>query len=141
MSGNSRLSIAVHALLLMEGCAARGKTHATSEEIAASVNTNPVVVRRLMPSLVAAGILAADRGPHGGYRLLKSAAQISVAEVYRAVAEGPLFGRHPTPNPNCPVGRGVDEALSSLYEQAETRVLEAFGKRSIRSLARDFVQV
>ncbi len=140
MSGNSRLSIAIHALILLDAHAAEGKGHATSEQIAQSVNTNPVVVRRLLPALVEAGLLAADRGPHGGYRLTRDTARITVADVYRAIADGPLFGKPEHPNLNCPVGRCAEGALSALYGEAEEQVLRAFSKRSIRELVREFAR-
>jgi Rrf2 family protein len=54
-------------------------------------------LEQVLQALVRAGILAGQRGPKGGYRLAKDAAEISVADVVRIVrtievAPDPLDG-------------------------------------------------
>ena len=63
----------------------------TSTEIAEKLDTNPVVVRRVLASLQQARLIESQKGPTGGSRLLKSPNSISLADVYKAVETGPLF--------------------------------------------------
>lgn len=65
MKRNSRLSAVLHALLHM----AERDRPMTSEELAACLHTNPVVVRRTMAGLREAGLVTSGRGHGGGGRL------------------------------------------------------------------------
>jgi Rrf2 family protein len=56
-----------------------------SQTLAASVNTNPVVVRRLLLALRRARLIETFAGKHGGARLRKKPADISLADIYDAV--------------------------------------------------------
>jgi DNA-binding IscR family transcriptional regulator len=60
---NSKLTVGVHILALL---AMMGETQLTSEQIAGSVNTNPVVIRRLLGLLRTAGYVESTSGPGGG---------------------------------------------------------------------------
>lgn len=97
---NSRLAVAIHILSLIS---VDEKT--SSEIIADSVNTNPVVVRRMISLLKKADILTSRAGVPGA-SLKKDPADISLLEVYRAVQkQEELFAVHENPNPKCPVGK------------------------------------
>ena len=48
MAANSRFAVAVHAATTLAYRQARGAEYVSSEELAASVRTNPVVVRRII---------------------------------------------------------------------------------------------
>ena len=98
-----------------------------SERIAASVNTNPVVIRRLLGLLRNSGLVASTRGVNAGWRLAKRPEAITLRDIYHAVEDAPLFGLHPAPpSRTCPVGRGVQPALKKIYggleEQLEQRL-------------------
>src|SRR5262245_9311383 len=56
-----------------------------SQTLAASVNTNPVVVRRLLRALRRAGLIETFAGKNGGTQLGKSPERISLAAIYDAV--------------------------------------------------------
>ena len=95
----------------------------TSDQIASSVATNPVVIRRMLGSLRKARLVASQRGKNAGWRLARRAEAISLLDVYRAVADGPLFGLHASPpNPGCPVTRAVKPALHRIYDSLESRL-------------------
>lgn len=97
---NSRLAVAIHILSLIS---MDEKT--SSEIIADSVNTNPVVVRRMISLLKKADILTSRAGVPGA-SLKKDPADITLLEVYRAVQkQEELFAVHENPNPKCPVGK------------------------------------
>ena len=64
---SSKLSVGIHMLTIF---ALKPGESLTSEFIADSVNTNPVVIRRLLGSLRDAGIVESRTGVGGGWSLL-----------------------------------------------------------------------
>ena len=132
MGANSRLTIATHALAWMGLNERMGGEVATSEQIANSVNTNPVVIRRLLGELREAGLVESRRGAGAGWRLRRAPESISLAEVYQAVEIGPLFALHPAvPNQRCPVGHGIRTALTPVYEDAEHALRAQLARTSV----------
>ena len=86
----------------------------TSDYIAGSVNTNPVVIRRILALLARASLVRTQEGARGGTTLARPAEQIDLLAVYRAVEGGGLFALHPQPpNPACPVGCNIQAALEA----------------------------
>ncbi|NIK78017.1 Rrf2 family protein [Paenibacillus castaneae] len=118
MKISSRFSIAVHILSLLD--ISKG-AHSTSEWIAGSVNTNPVIIRRLLGQLKKAGLVSVRSGTGGAY-LLKDLAEVTLLDVYRAVdvvEEGRLFHIHEEPNPQCPVGANIQAVLQLILNRAQ----------------------
>ena len=74
MTGNSRFAVSVHILAYL---AYRQSAAVPSAEIAASVDTNPVVIRRLLSALVRAGLVTAQKGATGGFALAPTPDQIT----------------------------------------------------------------
>jgi DNA-binding IscR family transcriptional regulator len=105
------------------------KSTLTSEHIAGSVNTNPVVIRRILGMLKKCGIVDMNRGSGGAY-LVKPVEQITMLDVYKAVCEieeDQLFRIHENPNLNCPIGANIQDVVNiSLVkaQQAMEQVLE-----------------
>jgi len=123
VSANSRLTIAVHALAWLALAASRGRPRLTSDEVAASVNTNPVILRRSLGDLHRAGLVEVRRGAGAGWSLAREPGRISLLDVYEAVAPDPLFAMHHTePNLECPVGFGIRPALGVVYGDVESSV-------------------
>ncbi|WP_194909900.1 Rrf2 family transcriptional regulator [Catenulispora rubra] len=140
MGANSRLTIAAHALAWIGLNERMGGEVATSEQIANSVNTNPVVIRRLLGDLREAGLVESRRGAGAGWRLRRAPESISLAEVYEAVEEAPLFAMHSaTPNQNCPVGHGIGTALGPVYDGAEQALRAQLARTSVADVLRDSV--
>ncbi|NPC84472.1 Rrf2 family transcriptional regulator, partial [Pyxidicoccus fallax] len=91
-------------MLGMLACAEREACDSlTSESMARSIQTNPVVVRRLLRDLARAGLVETKRGVGGGVSLARSAEDITLRDVYEAVEEdAELLGRYPSgPSPLC----------------------------------------
>jgi Rrf2 family protein len=139
---NSRLTIAVHALAWLALARRRGKDVLTSEQVAASVNTNPVVIRRSLGDLRRAGLVEVRHGAGAGWSLARDAEDITLLDVYHAVEHEPLFALHHTePNLECPVGRGIRPALSAVYGGIEQTVRRELGRTSIADVLRETLLV
>lgn len=119
MTHNSRFAVSVHILAYL---AFRGSGVAVpSAEIAASVDTNPVVIRRLLSALVKVGLVQAQKGAAGGFSLATGPRAISLLDIYRAVEPTPNHGlNHFTPNHRCPVGAKIEQVLLGVFAKAQT---------------------
>lgn len=138
MAANSRLTIATHALAWMALAQRGGQDVLTSEQIAASVNTNPVIIRRSLGDLRRAGLVAVRHGAGAGWSLAREPEEISLLEVYDAVDAQPAFGLHRTePNLRCPVGRGIRPALSGVYDRVEEVMRRELADTSIADVLRE----
>lgn len=118
MKITSRFTVAVHTLLAIHRFKGQAKT--TSEFLAGSVNVNPVVIRRTLQSLKAAGIVEVKAGS-GGAEIVKSPDEITLLDIFKAVdsVEGDLFHFHERPNPECPVGKNVHGVLDKYLDGAQ----------------------
>ena len=118
MKISSRFTVAIHILTLIKV----EKNYAlTSNQIAESVNTNPVVIRRLMGKLKKAGFIEVSHGS-AGVKLLKSLDEITLFDVYRSVEvveQGNLFQIHEDTNINCTVGANIQIVLEVILESAQ----------------------
>ena len=120
---SSRVAVAVHVLAYM---AWKRSEAVTSERIAASVNTNPVVVRRIVGALRNAGMVTVQPGVGGGATLAREPDEITLLDVYRAVEDGDeLFSLHPSePSRSCNVGGNIRDVLRPIFCTAH-RAMEA----------------
>lgn len=84
---NQQFTFAVHILAAL---AYSGEVM-DSQTLAASVNTNPVTVRRLLLALRAARLVETFAGKNGGARLRRKPGRISLVEIYDAVAPRPVI--------------------------------------------------
>ena len=129
---NSRFSIAVHVLSMLSKCC---DENMKSEYIAESVNTNPVVIRRLLAQLSSAGLVVSRTGACGGTQLSRSPEKISLLEVYRAVADDEVFTLHrQKPNPRCPVGGKIEQVLSHLQVNVNQAIDKELAKYTVRDV-------
>ena len=142
MAANSRLTIAVHALAWLALARRRGHEVLTSDQVAASVNTNPVIIRRSLGDLRRAGLVEVRHGSGAGWSLARAPEGISLLDVYEAVEQEPLFGLHRSvPNLECPVGRGIRPALGEVYGDIERAVRRELAGISIAEVLRDTLRV
>ena len=135
MSHSTRFTIAAHIMTLLAH-AGPGQVM-TSEYIAGSANTNPVVIRRLLRLLAQARLVESTPGATGGSRLARPAAEITLQRLYEAVEPDTLFALHrKAPNPACPVGRNIHAALRPAFDRAQSALLHSLGTTTVADLAR-----
>jgi len=109
--------MAVHVLTVL---AYKEGDRVTSAFLAGSVNTNPVIIRRLLLALQRARLVETCKGAGSGSRLSRAPGRINLAEIYRAVDDCEPFGTPARkPNAACPVGNCMREALEKVFASAQ----------------------
>jgi Rrf2 family protein len=142
LAANSRMTIAVHALAWLALAQRQGHDLLTSDQVAASVNTNPVIIRRSLGDLRRAGLVHVRHGAGAGWGLARPPAQITLLEVYDAVGRDQPFGlHHSEPNLQCPVGRGIRPALDQVYGEVEHAMRRELARVSVADVLRKTLQV
>lgn len=138
MNLSTRFSVSVHILCVLYY---NKDIDCNSELIAGSVNTNPVVIRRLVSSLKKAGLVKTTRGV-GRIELAKDLKDISLCDVYQAVdnVNAPLFGLHENVNPNCPVGRNINSVLREKMDDMQRIMIEQMADIPVSEIMSDIYQ-
>lgn len=131
MAANSRFAVAVHALSML---AVHKDERQTSRDIAGSVATNPVVIRRLLAQLARAGIVESSHGAKGGFRLARPAAKVSLHDIYRAVEEGAFFVQHEKRNEKCPLACRMQKILAGVFTRVESKVLPELKRTTLADI-------
>lgn len=139
MKITSRFTVAVHTLLTIYYFGEKNKV--TSDFIAQSVCVNPVVIRRTLLSLKAAGMVEVKAGS-GGASIVKDLQDITLYDVYRAVdsVEGDIFHFHENPNPACPVGKNIHAVLDTHLADAQAAMENELKKVTLFDLTRELDQ-
>ncbi|WP_055669522.1 Rrf2 family transcriptional regulator [Desnuesiella massiliensis] len=139
MKISSRFSVAVHTLSLLS---IDKNNLCTSEWIAGSVNTNPVVIRRVLGQLKKAGLVNVRAGAGGAY-LMKSLEDITLLDVYKAVEvveENQLFQIHEAPNVNCPVGANIQCVLETVLCRAQSAMEQILKESTMKDIVGDLIK-
>jgi Rrf2 family protein len=135
MSANTRFAVAVHLLVAL---AFHGDEGCTSEELARSVTTNPVVVRRLLGVLTKAGLVSGRGGRSGGYSLARKPERITLEQVFRAVEPAGVLALHENPtNQACVVSCEIKGLLGSVFADAQKALEARLKKTSVADLLAD----
>lgn len=139
MKITSRFTVAVHTLLVIYNFSQTTKV--TSDFIAASVQVNPVVIRRTLLSLKAAGMVDVKAGS-GGASIVKDLRDITLYDVYKAVdsMDGDMFHFHENPNPACPVGRNIHAVLDAHLADAQAAMENELKKVTLLDLTKDLAR-
>jgi len=142
MNTSSRFVVATHVMVAMAAFKlASGKYQAfKSDFISNSVNTNPVVIRRILGLLRKAGLVTSQTGPEGGSKLARNPEKITLLEIYDAVEEGCLFHLHyRDPNQQCPIGYNIQDVLSGVFSDAERAIKNVLSEKTVADIARDIM--
>ena len=133
--------MAVHVLALL---AYKEGDRITSAFLAQSINTNPVIIRRLLLALQKAKLVDTCKGAGAGSRLGRSPQRINMAEIYRSVEDCEPFARPARkPRADCPVGNCMTDALAGIFASAERAMEQDLAKTTladILTIAKDCAQ-
>ena len=129
MRTSCRFAVAVQVLTIL---AYKQGEPVTSTLLAASVNTNPVVIRRLLRTLQAAGFVETRKGASLGSRLSQAPQRIDLAQIYRVVETAEPFKlpakreHHP-----CPMGNCIQAALTQVFAATEKAMDRELAKTNL----------
>ncbi len=133
---NTRFATAIHIMTLL---ARNPQEWLTSEWISGSININPVIVRREVRVLKAAGLIVSRQGKEGGSQLAKKPEQINIADIYIAVKNTEALGKkNQNPNPDCSVGKEINLHLERLFGETDQLIKDFLGNRSLKSFSDQF---
>lgn len=135
MSESQKFPVAAHALAYLAHKAAT-TSHAaiSSAELAASIPTHPVVVRRVMAMLVRAGLVATRAGAGGGAWLLLPPEGITLDHVLRAVEGCAHLGVPTLGVKGCPVGERIPGAVAAALRAADEAATARLSQISVSDL-------
>jgi Rrf2 family protein len=127
-----RFAVAVHVMTVL---AFKAGAPVTSDRLALSVNTNPVVIRRLLLLLQEAELVETRKGAGLGSRLLRKPNKISLGDIYRAVETEKLFPLPMRqPNKGCPVGQCIQDALEEIFTSARLAMEKELSKMTLANV-------
>lgn len=134
MQITSRFTVALHIFTCVEYF--KNEQKVTSDFLAGSINTNPVIVRKILTQLKNAGLIEVARGT-GGITVTKPLSEITFYDVYEAiepVENGDLFRFHENPNPECPVGRNIHRLLDQKLQAIQGAMEDEMKRYTIEDL-------
>lgn len=137
MQISSRFTIAIHIFSCIDTFENDRKV--TSDFLASSVEVNPVIIRRILLQLKAAGLVHVQRGT-GGATIARPLEEITFLDIYRAVEcveDGGLFHFHDSPNKECPVGRNIHNVLDEKLERVQKAMERELESITLADLKRD----
>lgn len=136
MQISSRFTMAIHMFACIDTFTDRKMT---SDFMAASIGTNPVIVRKLLQQLKAAGLIEVSRGT-GGVTVTKPLDEITFLDVYKAVECTPdeqLFHFHENPNLKCPVGKNIHHVLDDRLNQVQKAMEDKLATMTLADVKND----
>ena len=134
MQISSRFTIALHIFTCVETF--KDDCKVTSDFLASSINTNPVIIRKILSQLKNAGLITVARGT-GGIAPTRPISEITFYDVYQAiepVENGDLFHFHESPNPECPVGRNIHALLDGKLKAIQDAMEDEMKKYTLAEL-------
>ena len=134
MQISSRFTIALHIFACVETF--KNEYKVTSDFLAGSINTNPVIIRNILSQLRNARLITVARGT-GGITVNRPLNEISFFDVYQAIEPvegGDLFRFHEAPNPACPVGRNIHELLDDKLKAIQSAMEDEMRKYTLADL-------
>lgn len=135
MAVSIQFSIAVH---MMAGLGYRQVDDATSTQLAASVNTSPSFVRRVLSKLSKAGLVHTKMGKTGSTALARDPQDISLLEIYKAVEAPKAFAIHDYPEQkSCTVSCAIKEAMDKVLEKTQGSMEKSLGEISLADVIAD----
>lgn len=137
MQISSRFTLAVHIFACIDTF--KNEYKITSDFLAGSTNVNPVIIRKILSQLKAAGLVNVARGS-GGASITRPLNEISLFDIYEAVEcveHGELFHFHENPNTACPVGRNIHVILDDKLMRVQQAMERELASITLEDVMRD----
>ena len=94
------------------------------------------MIRKITGMLKKAGLVDVQPGIAGA-KPARDISKITLLDVYRAVnavQEDELFSVHDKPNPDCPVGRNIQDSVEIMFSAAQRALEKELENRTIKRL-------
>jgi DNA-binding IscR family transcriptional regulator len=102
------------------------------------MDTNPVVLRRVMSGLRERGYVRSEKGHGGGWTLACELSRVTLRDIYAALGSPLLLAlEHRTESPGCLVEQAVHAALERSFRDAEARLLRRLDDVTLATLDAD----
>ena len=137
MQISSRFTLAVHIFACIDTF--KDEYKITSDFLASSTNVNPVIIRKILGQLKAAGLLDIKRGS-GGASITKPLDKISFLDIYYAVEcidNGELFHFHENPNMECPIGRNIHLIMDDKLNRVQGAMVKELASITLQDIKKD----
>lgn len=135
MAANSQFAMATH---IMAAIASKKGARVSSSYLADSLNTNPVVVRRILTELQEAGLVKNFDGRKGGSVLAIEAQKIGLNDIYSAVDKNSIFAYNPNnPNKSCPMSCTMKSVLGPIFNGASESLILNLKKTKLSDVLND----
>ena len=119
MQISSRFTMAIHMFACIDTFSDQKMT---SDFMAASIGTNPVIVRKILQQLKAAGLIEVARGT-GGVTITRPLEQITFLDVYKAV--------------QCAVGKNIHHVLDKRLLEVQRAMEEKLSEMTLADVKKD----
>ncbi len=134
---NTRFATVIHILTIL---AKSPSEWLSSDWIAASIQINPVIVRKELGALQDQGWVISRKGKEGGSMLLVSSDEINLADIYKVVKNSDVLGKkNLNPNSKCPIGKDINKELEDLFVEIDEIVFDALQHRTLASFVKQFI--
>lgn len=133
---NTRFATVIHILTIL----AKYPTELLSSDwIAASINVNPVIVRKELGALQELGWISSRKGKDGGSMLNISSDLITLADIYKIVKNSDVLGKkNLKPNTKCPIGKDINAKLDKLSTETDELVLSSLRDQTLKNFVAQF---
>ena len=133
---SGKFAITIHILTLLTKFP---NDYLSSEFIAGSMNLNPVLVRKEIANLKAHHIVESKEGKNGGTKLSANPSNITLKQIFEVTFENISLGYAKNqPNPDCPVGKKINQNLANLYAEMNQKVSLQLDDISLEDFSNQF---
>ena len=129
---DTKFAVAIHSMIFIS----ESEEAMTSDTLAETLNTNPSYVRRILTSLVKAGMIS-SASKTKGCALLKAPEDIRLTEIYDAVEPGVnKLNMNLSQNPDTGIHLGKCErpVIEGLFREMENAVEKILAEKTLRDL-------
>jgi Rrf2 family protein len=123
---------------MMAGLGYSGASDITSAQLAASVNTSPSFVRRVLSKLSKANLVSTTMGKTGSTALARDPKDISLLEIYKAVKAPKAFAIHDYPEQQqCKVSCTIKQSMEKVLARTQGSMEESLARISLADVIAD----
>jgi Rrf2 family protein len=110
----------------------------TSAELAASVNTSPSFIRRVLAKLSKANLVSTTMGKTGSCALAKEPGNITLLDIYKAVDAPKAFAIHDYPDQTaCAVSCSIKSVMDKVLDKTQISMEKSLNEISLADVLAD----